>query len=128
MCHQASLTPAYSPTEISWNIEILYALSLHIFSREGMTKVLIRPSCHAGLWLGCLHLSKSGCFYSKTCLKRQLKKKTKIGFQDGLSLNAGHKYCRKSILQYFRPSLSYHMSLRPLFCLFLSDRFRQVLL
>ena len=33
-----------------------------------------------------------------------------------------------SILQYFRPSLSYHLSFRPLFCLFLSDRLRQVLL
>ena len=32
--------------------------------------------------------------YSKTCLKRPLKKKTKIGFQDRLSLNAGQKYCR----------------------------------
>ena len=31
--------------------------------------------------------------YSKTCLKRPLKK-TKIGFQDQLSLNAGQKYCR----------------------------------
>ena len=29
---------------------------------------------------------------SKTCLKRPLKK-TKIGFQDRLSLNAGQKYC-----------------------------------
>ena len=28
-----------------------------------------------------------------------------------------------SILQYFRPSLSYHLSLRSLFCLFLSGRF-----
>ena len=27
--------------------------------------------------------------YSKTCLKRPLKKKTKIGFQDPISLNAG---------------------------------------
>ena len=27
-----------------------------------------------------------------------------------------------SILQYFLPSLSYHLSLRPLFCLFLSGR------
>ena len=37
--------------------------------------------------------------------------------------------CSKgSILQYFRPSLSYHLSLRYLFCLFLSDRFTQVLL
>ena len=33
-----------------------------------------------------------------------------------------------SILQYFRPSLSYHMSLRSLFCLFLIGRLRQVLL
>ena len=32
--------------------------------------------------------------YSKTLLKRPLKKKTKIGFQDRLSLNAGQKYCR----------------------------------
>ena len=66
-----------------------------------------------------------------TCLKRPLKKKTKIGFQGRLLLNAGQKYCRmlqESILQYIRPSLSYHLSLIPLFCLFLSDRLRQVLL
>ena len=72
------------------------------------------------------------CFiYSKNCLKRSLQKKTRIGFQDRLSLNAGQKYCRmlqESILQYFRPSLSYHLSLRPLFCLFLVGRLRQVLL
>ena len=53
----------------------------------------------------------------ETCLKWTLKKKTKIGFQDGLSLNAGQKCCR--ILEYFGPSLSYHLSLRPLFSLFL---------
>ena len=33
-----------------------------------------------------------------------------------------------SILQYFRPSLSYHLTVRFLFCLFLSDCFTQVLL
>ena len=32
--------------------------------------------------------------YSKTCLKRPLKKKTKVVFQDRLWLNAGQKYCR----------------------------------
>ena len=32
--------------------------------------------------------------YSKTYRKRPLKKKTKIGFQDRLSLNAGQQYCR----------------------------------
>ena len=35
---------------------------------------------------------------------------------------------KRSILQYFRPSLSYHMSLISLLCLFLSGRLRQVLL
>ena len=60
------------------------------------------------------------------CSKRPLKKKTEIGFQDQLSLNAGQKYCR------FCNSFALHyatMSLRPLFCLFLrvatlSKRFR----
>ena len=33
-----------------------------------------------------------------------------------------------SILQYYRPSLSYHLSLISLFCLFLSGRLRQFLL
>ena len=70
-------------------------------------------------------------------------------FQDQLSLNAGQKYCRMLpgehseilstcielsngfktfVLSFFefRPALSYHMVLRPLFCLFLSGRLRQV--
>ena len=37
------------------------------------------------------------------------------------------KFSKGSILQYFRPSLSYHLSFRSLFCLFLSGRFTQVL-
>ena len=37
--------------------------------------------------------------------------------------------CSKgSILQYFQPSISYHLSLRSLFCLFLSGRFTHVFL
>ena len=32
--------------------------------------------------------------YSETCLKRPLKQKTKIGFQDQLLLNVGQKYYR----------------------------------
>ena len=32
--------------------------------------------------------------YSKTCVKRPVSKRHKIGFQDQLSLNAGQKYCR----------------------------------
>ena len=63
--------------------------------------------------------------YSKTCVKQPLSKRSKNGFQDQLSLNAGQKYCRMlqreqaSILQYFGPTLSYQLSLRSLFCLFL---------
>ena len=50
----------------------------------------------------------SGCFRqvllnSKTCVKRPLSKRPQISFH-----NAGQKYCR---VQYFRPSLSYHLSL-----------------
>ena len=39
--------------------------------------------------------------YSKTCLKRPLKKKTKIGFQDQYLLNAGQKYCRMLLLEHY---------------------------
>ena len=40
----------------------------------------------------------------KPVLRNHSKRRIKIGFQDGLSLNAGQKYCRmlqESILQYF---------------------------
>ena len=46
------------------------------------------------IWLYNFIQFYQGELYSKTCLKRPHKKKTKIGFQDQLSLNAGHKYCR----------------------------------
>ena len=52
----------------------------------------------------------------KPVLSGHPKRRPKIGFQDQLWLNAGQKYCRMpswSILQYFRPSLSYRLSLRP---------------
>ena len=64
--------------------------------------------------------------YSKTWLKWPLKKKIKNCFQDQLLLKAGQTYCRmlqrhSAILSTF--IISYHMSLRPLFCLILSGRF-----
>ena len=33
-------------------------------------------------------------YYSKTCVKRPVSKRPKIGFQDQLLLNTGQKYCR----------------------------------
>ena len=66
--------------------------------------------------------------HSKTGLSGPSKRIPKIGLQD--LLNAGQKYYRmlqESILQYFRPSLSYHLSLKP-FGIFLSGCLIQVLL
>ena len=69
--------------------------------------------------------------YSKTCVKRPLSKGQNWVSRPIIAL------CRSkvlqnapkgSILQYVWPSLSYHLSLRSLYCLFLSGRFTQVLL
>ena len=57
----------------------------------------------------------------KTCLKRPLKKYQKLVFKNNYHLMQVKNIaeCSKgSILQYFRPSLSYHLSFRSLFCLF----------
>ena len=69
--------------------------------------------------------------YSKTCVKRPLSKNHKLVFKNNYHLMQVKSIaeCSKgSILQYFQPSLSHHLSLRSLFCLFLSSRFTQVLL
>ena len=50
----------------------------------------------------------------------------KIGLQDNYRLMQvkGIEECANGcILQYFRPLLSYHLSLRSMFCLFLSGRY-----
>ena len=61
--------------------------------------------------------------YSKTCLKRPLKKNTKIGFQDRLSLNAGQKY--SAILSTF---IKLPFAFKTFVLSILSGRLRQVLL
>ena len=71
------------------------------------------------------------CTYSKTCLKQPLSKRPKICFQTNyrlMQVKSIVECSMGSILQYFRPSLIYHLPLRSLFCLFLSGRLRQVLL
>ena len=66
--------------------------------------------------------------YSKTCVKRPLSKRQKTGFQDQCLMQVKSiAECNKgSIRQYFRPSFSYHSSLRS-FCQLLSGHFTQVL-
>ena len=59
---------------------------------------------------------------------QQSKRTPKIGFQYNYRLMQVKSIAECSILQYFRPSLSYHLPLRPLLYLFLSGCLSQVLL
>ena len=62
--------------------------------------------------------------YSKTCLKRPLKKEHQNWFSRPISFNAAQKYCRMKHSVILLPSLSYHLSLRPLVCLFFEWPFK----
>ena len=95
------------------------------FKKMCFAQVLNNVMCYTHL----LRILKS--VLVKPVLSGHSKRTLKIGFQYQLTLNAGQRYCRmlqESILQYFQPSLSYHLSLRPLLYLSLSGRLRQVLL
>ena len=73
--------------------------------------------------------------YSKTCLKQPHKKRdqrrSKLVFRTDyhlMQVKSILECSKKSILQYIQPLLSYHLSFRSLFCLFLCGCLRQVLL
>ena len=68
--------------------------------------------------------------YRKTCLKQPLSKRPNF-FQDKVSINAGQKYCRmlqREQSAIFLTFIKLTLSLRSLFCLFLSAIFTQILL
>ena len=79
-------------------------------------------------WLTCVFTPYP---YSKTCLKRPLKKNTRMGFQYNISLNAGQKYCRMLQREHSAIPPTF-ISLQFVFKIFvlsiLSDRLKQVLL
>ena len=118
----ASVCGSIKPTELVTAISPLNVTDFsNKFRKSQITTVYVKGAMTKPIF---------GPLYSKTCGKRATLKKTDNWRQDQLSLNTGQKYCRRlqeSILQYFRPSLSYHLSLRYLFCHFLSGRFKQVL-
>ena len=68
------------------------------------------------------------CKFSKTCVKRPLSKRPKFVFKVNYRIMQVKRFAEWSILQYFRPSLRYHLSVRPLVCLVWSGRFTQVFL
>ena len=64
----------------------------------------------------------------KPVLSGHSKRRQKLVFKTDYRLMQVKSIGKGSILQYFRPSLSYYLSLRSLFCLFWNGRLRQVLL
>ena len=66
-------------------------------------------------------------WYSKTSVKGPLLKKTENWFRL-MQVKSIAECSKGSILHYFQHSLSYHLYLRTLICLFLSGSFTQVLL
>ena len=75
----------------------------------------------------CLMLVKSIAEFSKGTVTGNSQKERKLVFKTNYRLMQV-KSITECFLQYFRPSLSYHLPLRSLFCLFLSGGFTQVLL
>ena len=69
--------------------------------------------------------------YSETCLKRPLKNRQNKDFNDKWWLNEGQKYCRMLPLEHSTILLAciiQFLVLKPIFGLFESGRFTQVLL
>ena len=87
-----------------------------------------------GLWwiyfeIYCWDYDESMLKYSKTCLKRPLKRRPKLVSKTDyclMQVKSIAECSTGSILHFFWPSLSYHLSLRSLFCLVLSGRLKQV--
>ena len=76
------------------------------------------------------YLSQCKCTV-KPVLSGHSKRRPKLIFKTDyrfMQVKSIEECSKGSILQYFLPSLSYHLSLISLFCLFLSDHLRQVLL
>ena len=110
-----------------WSVNILY-FQVKLYSRTTVwISIVWLDQKHANLDLHLFQIR----IYSKTCVKWTLWKDRKSIFKTNYRLMQVKSIaeCSKgSILQYFWPSLSYHLSLRSLFCLFLSGSFKQALL
>ena len=93
------------------------------YTQSSRDNVLSSP---VGSDIQCSHL-----IYSNTCVKRVSQKDRKIGYKNNnrlVHVKSIAECSKGGILQYVRPSLSYHLSQSYLFCLVLSGRFTLVLL
>ena len=81
----------------------------------------------------CVIVFKTYFFFAKPTVEPVLsghsKRRLKLAFKAKfflMQVKSIAECSKESILQYCQPSLSYHLSLRSLFCLFLSGRLSQV--
>ena len=117
---------------LSYQFSLRYLFCLFLSGR--FTQVLLYPQLINQLSV-CLyehvHLLNN-LWYTETInctVKQPLSKRLKIVFKNCLMQVKSIGECSKgSILQYFWSLFSYHLSLRSLFCLFLSGHFTQALL
>ena len=75
-------------------IDSIIALKLTVVNHQSQNISDVHSAASKTLGFRRSNLTINSDRYSKTCLKWPLKKKTKIGYQDRLSLNAGQKYFR----------------------------------
>ena len=88
-------------------------LSLHTHAGNNYVKLLS------------VHLLNLKVYYNKTCVKRPLPKRSKIGFQEQLSHIAGQKHLHSTIISTF---IKLPFVIKIFVLSFFSDRFTQVLL
>ena len=134
MYHRSSNTPKCHKTVPIRTTELQQTFPT---KRDSCIKASSQAKEHAMIYVYNFIPNKPTCcrlqctIYSRTCLKRPLSERPKTGFKTNYRLTQVKSIAECSpwsIIQSFRPSLSYHLSLRSLFCLILSCHLRQVLL
>ena len=123
VCVMANLLLTENAVILCYN----FSLSDCHFSLIFLEGDITSPYCQGPAWTQIIQLG----YYSKTCIKRPLKKdKSKILMTNGslMKVQSIAECSPWSILQYFWPALSDNWFSKPIFDLCLSGRFTQVLL
>ena len=117
-CRKSSNLVGLIKKYISPSLQIILIFLQHII---GNITAASTPSWCNVLLERCSQSVKIMFEYRKSCLKRSLKKKTKLVFKTVyrlIQVKSIAECSKGSILQYFRPSLKYHLSLISFFVYF----------
>ena len=106
-----------------------YTIMRPILEKDYSTYKILSPTSFL-LCISNKYHSQPNAYKVKPVLSSRSKRGPKLVFNTYhlMQVKSIAECSKGSILQYFRPSLSYHLSLRSLFCLFSSECLRQVLL